>query len=341
VVRGPGFFAVAAADPKGTGSDASSPPIAIASDDGTEDRIPVGPEAWTVGPTPAGIPGVVEPMFEGSARFLLLHGDAGNALGAYDVATHTLRRLGSLPAPVPIDDVNLRFQPPPSYVYDDVQERVWLCGVEAATVSLVSGEARSLPFGCLDLHHQRGGELLLQAPGGAVYALAADGSAETPLGTFPPYAIRAAGGRAFVYVRSLSDEAGDTFTGWVGDTHVVRAGMSPRFSADGQRLYWLEDVALHAGDLWSFDLATRAARHLVRNVTQFDQLPDGRLVAIANAALDGPFNRAVIVDEQAGESRWLAAGVQRLQVVGDAVVVGRRDELTLTFYRVPVPPRGR
>jgi hypothetical protein len=338
VVRGPGFFLV---DPKaggdGGGDVDPNAPISIAFDGGGDDSIPVGVEHWSVSANPAPPPGAIDAIYEGSARFILVHGGSSE-LGAYDIVTRTLRSLGPPPPPVPMQEPHLRFHTPPSYVYDDLQERVWFCGSATSTVSLLTGETRTLPFGCIDMHHERGGELLLQAPDGTVYALAADGGEVTSLGTFPPYGIRYARGRAFLYVRSADEESDMTFSGWVGDTNVVRTGMSPHFSADGQRLYWLEDVALDAGDLLSFDLATRSVHRLVRNVSQFDELPDGRLMAIANAAIDGPFNRAVVVDERAGETYWLAPGVQTVGQVGDAVIVGRAQRWGVELYRLPVPP---
>jgi hypothetical protein len=341
VVRGPGFFVVAPLRIGDADADQNAP-ILLVFDNGTVDRMLAGPEGWGVSASPPPPPAAVERSFAGSARFILLQAHRGGGLAAYDVEAHTLYGLGApSPVPLPMDPGSLgsHFEPPPTYVYDDLQERVWFCGTSTTTVSLVTRETRELPFGCIDLRHQRGGELLVQAPDGAVYALAADGSAVTPLGIYPPYGIRTARGRAFLYVRSAAEDRGEVFSAWLGDTHVIRAGMSPRFSADGRRLYWLEDVAFHAGDLWSLELATRAAHHQVRNVPEFDQLADGRLVAIANAAIDGPFNRAIVVDEAAAESRWLAADMQMVQSVGDAVIAGRQIDSTTDVYRLPLPPR--
>jgi hypothetical protein len=310
-------------------------------DDGTQDNIPTGSEGWDFSPGGSTHGHWVDQVIEGSARFVLLHSGSDDALAAYDIRSHTLARLGALPTrqpPMPMPGSPF-VPPPPTYVYDDLQERVWFCGDQVRTVSLRSGDAQELPFGCSELHHQGGSDLLVQAPDGAVYALAADGSAATPLGQFPLHGIRAASGRTFLYVRSPSEDFGHTFSAFIGDTRVVRGGMSPRFSADGQRLYWLEDVAFSAGDLWSFDLASAVAHPLVRNVSEFDLLPDGRLVAIANAALAGPFNRAVLVDEKAGQSRWLATNAQSLKLFGDQVIVERKSGATQDFYRVPLPPQ--
>jgi hypothetical protein len=348
VVRGPGFFVVApgaspAGDGAGSPAGANAAPIAILSDDGSDDEIPADAAGWSVSAAPAEPPASVELTFEGSARFILLHATADESLGAYDRTTHTLLRLGVPPQPVPMpmQMPSSHFAPPPRYIYDDAHERVWFCGVETATVSLLTGATLRLPFACIDIHQQRGADLLAQAPDGTVYALAADGSAATALGKFPAYGIRYARGRSFLYVRSPQDENGDTFSGWIGDKNLVRVGMSPRFSADGKRLYWLEDVALRAGDLWSYDLASGAARHLVRNVTQFDELPDGRLIAIANAAIDGAFNRAIVVDERVGETRWIAADAQLLWRAGDAVVVERVSGAMFDFFLVSPPPPPR
>jgi hypothetical protein len=339
VTRGPGFFVVALFISGGDVTD-SAPPLVVAFDAGSVDSIPSGPEGWVVSTQPAEPPAAVERSFEGSARFILLHGTRGE-LAAYDVTTHTVVRLGAPPELVPPGSAarGWRYQPPPTYLYDDLNERVWYCGASTATVSLVTGERREFPFACLDLRHQRGGELLVQAPDGTVYALAADGGAVTPLGSCPPYGMLEAGGRAFLCARTPADEQGQLSSAWLGDRHVIHAGQSARFSADGRRLYWLEDVALQAGDLWSLELATGAAHHLVRNVTQFDELADGRLVAIANAAIGGPFNRAILVDEAAGESRWLAADMQLVQSLGDVVIVERRTDAATDLYALPVPPR--
>ena len=93
-----------------------------------------------------------------------------------------------------------------------------MCGDQTTTVSLPTGEALALPFGCIDLHPPRAGELLVQAPDGAVWALAADGSAVTPLGTLPPLAIRAVAGRAILYSPDPAEERGDRSAGWLASS---------------------------------------------------------------------------------------------------------------------------
>jgi hypothetical protein len=262
----------------------------------------------------------------GDARYLLLQG-SDDQVAAYDLQARQLRTLftlpGRMPPQQPTDSDSPESQPP--LQYDATQERIWVCGYQSFTVLLTTGERRDFGFSCIDMRYQAGQEVLMQADDGIVYALGTDGSTKDSLGQLPPNGIRGSSGRTLLHTRpGFDDFAGGAFGGWLGNERVIGSGRRARFSADGRRLRWLEEAAENGvGDLYSLDLQTHQARHLVRNVREFAELPDGRLVAAANAVSEGPWNRIIVIDEEKGETSWLAEGYPQVVVLGNNVIAAR------------------
>ena len=345
--RGPGFFAFH--DPDGPTPDAPRF-VHLLFDDGREEQIPVGDAHWQLlgaeGGTTVGLGGDAGVL--GSADYLLLLGlrDGAQPLAVYEVRTHELHELFDLPPqlnPGGADGPN--WSEAPELVYDAARERLWICGAKTLSVALATREVRDFGFGCIYLRMQAGQELIAQDARGQLYALAPDGSGAEPFAKVDPFRLRAVRGRSFVYTRRGADQYhGGAYDGWIGDVQVIHAGLAADFSADGKMLRWLENASGGGGDgvgdLYARELATGTVRHLARNVMQFAELPDGRVVAIADAANEGAWNRAIVIDEAKGEARWIARGVQLLQVIGDQVVLASRSSGGLTkVYLAPLPPR--
>jgi hypothetical protein len=101
--------------------------------------------------------------------------------------------------------------------------------------------------------------------------------------------------------------AGNAGDGWLGDWKFMQRGRFCRFSADGQRLHFLENAATLSvyGDLTTATSPHAPVRTLSLNVHAYDELNDGRLLAIENAIQPGVWNRLVVIDEVAGERRWV------------------------------------
>jgi hypothetical protein len=337
VVRGTGYVVYQDIDPQRT--------IHILSDDGRDDSFPgeyqfaTGTGVWSF----LGLEGFATTehglgRINGDARFLLLESaNSANltnlALAAYDRQTRELRQLLMTP---PSDSGGGLI---PNMFFDSQRERIWGCDGMSFTIDVTTGERRDFGVSCLSMQIEPGQPVLVEGQDGIVYALGDEGADK--IGFAWPGAIRAWRGHLFIYTKPGFDNfASGAFGGWLGDVRVIEDGLFPQFSADGKKLRWLEYVDGNGvGDLYSMDLQTRAVRHLVRNVTHFAELPDGRLVAIADAAATGPWNRAIVVDEEKGETRWLGRGLQDIVVIGDAAIGVRHVETLWDSYLLSIPPR--
>jgi hypothetical protein len=98
--------------------------------------------------------------------------------------------------------------------------------------------------------------------------------------------------------------AGD---GWIGETNFMQRGRLVTWSADGTRLRFLEHAATlnTYGDLTSVVSPNGPPVTLGINVHAFDELPDGRVLAIENHVFAGSWNRLVVIDEAAGTKHWV------------------------------------
>lgn len=148
---------------------------------------------------------------------------------------------------------------------------------------------------------------------------------------------------ADLYVRGASD-------GWIGGWRFMARGRLPAFSGDGTRLRYLESAATLSG---SGDLMSAPARGqerggeaalLGRNVRSFAELPDRRLLLVANYAFRGAQNRIVVLDEQARVARWVAD-----EATGYLLLPGAQELLALLLrsgrgsdvVRVSIPGPGQ
>jgi hypothetical protein len=323
LIRGPGYLIYKDAVP--IPPQRRPPPrfLHILFDGGGQDQIPVDADDWSVvSPTNDSFAAIYDHAKpNGSPRYLVLSGKSACAqcaygvsieIAAYDLAAHQLSRIYSFELGGPGVGVlggELGAHP---LVHDLAAERIWSCA-PTFTASLADGVAHTFPISCDRIWFEPGQEVLVQDLAATVWALDPDGA--TKLATIPGELV-AAHGRSFVYSKSFDPSM--AFDGWIGDRQIIQFGRVPTFSADGTRLRWLEDAAgIDApGDLYSMTLATFEVHHLLRNVFEFDELPDGRLLAIGDAALRGPWNRAVVIDETKGEARWLASGVQAFHLIG-------------------------
>jgi len=111
------------------------------------------------------------------------------------------------------------------------------------------------------------------------------------------------------------DFAESTGDGWYNGWKFMERGLDQGFSLDKKKLRWVDHAAQTGaiGELLSApipqpgDPAPTPTR-LARNVWGWEELSDGRVLAEENHAFKGAFNRVVVIDEKAGERRWVADG---------------------------------
>jgi hypothetical protein len=186
-------------------------------------------------------------------------------------------------------------------------------------------------------------DFLYGSPSG-VWRVSLDGSTAPVLiqaGAARARAVSQAGAVAYGYDASTlyTGAAGD---GWLDGWQFMERGRGLRFSADGKRLHFLEHAATLGtyGDLTTATDRATANRLLGINVHAYDELPDGRLVAIENAIERGTWNRLVLIDEAHGDKRWLAPSTAEMFVVpgGHAVLANVvADGDLYDIYLAPVP----
>ena len=132
--------------------------------------------------------------------------------------------------------------------------------------------------------------------------------------------------------------------GWLGTQKFMERGGDPTFSADGKRLRWLDHTALPSGvgDLLSAPLtALGAPLLLARNVRQYNDLGDGRVLVADNQPFVGVQNRVIIVDEITRQASWVAAGGRRYRGIPgstDLLVDVVTGVVGYDIIRVPLPP---
>ncbi|HZS37906.1 MAG TPA: hypothetical protein VFF06_13810 [Polyangia bacterium] len=194
-------------------------------------------------------------------------------------------------------------------------------------------------------------DVLPLARGGLVYYRSdAVTTKVAPLdGSEPPTTLPAGAHRVWTPVRSslaysldpagrFSGDAGD---GWVGDWRFMQRGLDVQFSAGGLALRWLELAAddSHAGDLTLARELGSLPLLLARNVTEFDELSDGRVIAEANHAYDHEANRVIVIDRDSRGARWVADGVKRYTLIpgSDAILGELVGDGDLRLVRFPIP----
>jgi hypothetical protein len=74
-------------------------------------------------------------------------------------------------------------------------------------------------------------------------------------------------------------------------------------------------------------------------VHAYDELPDGRVLAIENHVYAGTWNRLVVIDEAAGQKRWVMPGTAEFFLVpgGRELIADVVDGLGYDIFRLPAP----
>ena len=282
------------------------------------------------------------PLFSGDGEWIFTFDSSG--ISAYTTASSVEARL---PTALEIDRVDA------AAIVDDARHQLVLCdgaglrtvafdgsswkrldsdvcgvlaaGVEGPPVPLIAGDA-----------------ILYHTPNG--YKLAAADGSRRPIGPLTDdHRLLAWSGTELAYSNDprlrWSGEAGD---GWIGGWRFMERGLAVAFGRAGA-LRFLEHAADDegAGELTAIDPS--GARVLeALNVTQFDELSDGRVIAIADRAFDGQQNRLIVVDEQAGRARVLAEGFSRYTLIpGADAVLAEPFNNSDVRYRFVVPERAR
>ncbi len=135
--------------------------------------------------------------------------------------------------------------------------------------------------------------------------------------------------------------AGGAGDGWLGDTRLMQRGRLGTFSGDGTRFRFLENAATLGtyGDLTSVPVSGGAALTLGINVHFYDELPDGRVLAVENYVYAGNWNRLVVIDEAAGTKHWVVPSTTEFFLVpgGRELIASVVDGLGFDILRVPAP----
>jgi hypothetical protein len=184
----------------------------------------------------------------------------------------------------------------------------------------------------------------------AFYARA-DGVWQVPLdGSAPPSLIQPGAARLIqlgprgevIYSHDPpSRYAGGAGDGWLGDRQLVERGRLGVFSGDGARYRFLEHAATLGtyGDLTSVGVAGGASITLGINVHFYDELPDGRVLAIENFVYSGNWNRLVVIDEVAGSKHWVVPSTSEFFLIpgGRELIANVVDGQGFDILRVPAP----
>jgi hypothetical protein len=220
--------------------------------------------------------------------------------------------------------------------FDDANGQVVFCGRAGLVAAPTDGgPARVLdPTPCTAISKDLGVVLLHRnwayyRAGGVLEAAALDRSAP-PRQIAPGDAdvLALGSGRAAVTGGAPRAWAGQASEGWLEGRRFMERGSHVSFSVDGARLRWLEHAADEdaVGELRSIAVADlldgKPSLLLARNVAQYAELDDGRLLAVANRAFEGQQSRLEVIDEQARIARPIVTGAKRfVRVPGDRQVL--------------------
>jgi hypothetical protein len=131
--------------------------------------------------------------------------------------------------------------------------------------------------------------------------------------------------------------------GWLGGWKFMERGHVTNFSRDQSKIRWLEHAAQEGGvgDLYSAAI-NGTPRRLQRNVSDYNELGDGRVLCSSDSAFRGVQNRVVVVDEKAGTAQWVVDQASRYQQIpgtNDLLVDIVTGASTSDLMRVSIPPR--
>jgi hypothetical protein len=139
----------------------------------------------------------------------------------------------------------------------------------------------------------------------------------------------------------------DVGDGWIDQTRFMERGHFADFSSDGKRLYFLEHAATGdgVGELTSYEIATGATHVLALNTREWQELDDGRLIAVTNSWTEKVWNRVVVIDEARRTVDWVADGADGFTLIPGThevlvQLVAESDETKITMARMPIPERA-
>jgi hypothetical protein len=133
--------------------------------------------------------------------------------------------------------------------------------------------------------------------------------------------------------------AGD---GWLDGWNFMERGIDVRMSSDKKRIRFLEHAAKPngAGELLSAPIG-QPPLHLTLNTRQWQELPDGRILADADHAFRGTQNRVVVVDEKSRTAQWVASAAAQYSMIPgttDLLVDVVTGPTGYDIVRVSIPP---
>ncbi len=295
-------------------------------------------------PSPAGLD-PMDPLAKGAFFFsyagdLLFTRDAEGLVVAHSTAMEADTQLGVRPR---------------GPIIDDARQALIFCGDDGLRSVPYDGSLETVldPDSCNPQGTQFDGTTLLYLSGTQTRQVPADGSAK-------PRVVMTDPAQRLLYQTDdgqvlYSLDPGDRYIygagdGWLKDWRFMERGLlgySP-FSNDGKRLRFIEHAAdnLGVGDLLSATVPNGDPLRLARNVPwyQFEELPDGRVLAVSNYTFPGPHNRIIVIDEATRQAHWVADSASAYQHIPgsyDLMIEMPVDAGGLNLVRVPLPAKAK
>jgi hypothetical protein len=283
-------------------------------------------------PIPKGVDPTMSPdlTFTGDSAWLIAR-DADNRLISHSTISEV--------------DVDLGIRP--KQVYEVGGHALVTIGMDGVRRVPLSGAAETVldPQVVDDKQAIFHGRSIYYSVGGALWSVLLDGtgspqlemtsgSFQRVLGWAPDGTLMFSTDPAGLYIYNAGD-------GWLGNWNFMERGRGAFFNSDGTRVRWLEHAAqtTGVGDLLSAPIGGTPVR-LARNVAFSEQLDDGRMLALANYAEIGSWNRIIAIDEQTNTASWIATGTSdfTLMTSNEMVVDVVTGATGHDVLRVPIPP---
>jgi hypothetical protein len=137
---------------------------------------------------------------------------------------------------------------------------------------------------------------------------------------------------------------GESTDGYIDGRRFMERGRLVTFSRDRSRVRFLEHAATLQGEgvLMSAPIGGGEAMTLARNVRDYAELDDGRVIAASNQAFTGTHNRVIVIDENARSARTVAESASAFKLIAGTRevlverVIERADHSTV-WVRMPIP----
>jgi hypothetical protein len=94
------------------------------------------------------------------------------------------------------------------------------------------------------------------------------------------------------------------------------------------------------GELRSYEIATGTTHVLALNTRKWQELEDGRLIAVTNSWVKKDWNRVVVIDEARRRIDWIADasdGFTLIPGTHEVLVDLVTDSADVTMVRMPIP----